>query len=121
MAGWCTAKSCTSSNSRRPTISALPSTTWFSCCHRLFSTATASEAVGLDPGDDDLVTDVLVDFAAAQLDRFGDCRKHGGEEPMCLQRPEPLGFPATSGAAWLKPVMLPPGWDRLSARPILSG
>jgi hypothetical protein len=35
-------------------------------------------AVGLDPGDDDLVADVLVDLAAAQLDRFGDCRKHRG-------------------------------------------
>jgi hypothetical protein len=33
----------------------------------------------------------LVDFAAAQLDRFGDCREHRGEEAMCLQRPEPLG------------------------------
>ena len=48
-------------------------------------------AVGLDPGDDDLVTDVLIDFAAAQLDRFGDRRKHRGEEAMRLQRPEPLG------------------------------
>jgi hypothetical protein len=48
-------------------------------------------AVGLDPGDDDLVTHVLVDLAAAQLDGFGDCRKHRTEEAMGLQRPEPLG------------------------------
>src|SRR6185295_9581534 len=49
------------------------------------------DAVGLDPGDDDLVADVLVDFAAAMLDRLGDSRKHRGEKAMRLQRPEPLG------------------------------
>ena len=66
--------------------------------NRFESAASASpiakkqrNAFGLDPGDDDLVTDVLVDLAAAQLDRFGDCRKHRGEEAVCLQRPEPLG------------------------------
>jgi hypothetical protein len=58
---------------------------------RSSATPRIGDAVGLNPGDDDLVTDVLVDFAAAELDRFGDCRKHRGQEAMCLQRPEPLG------------------------------
>lgn len=47
--------------------------------------------VGLDPGDDDLVTDVLVAFAAAQLDRFGGCREHRGGEALRLSESESVG------------------------------
>jgi hypothetical protein len=44
-------------------------------------------SVGLDPVDDDLVTDVLVDFAAAQLDRFGDCRKTAAKKRCAPSAP----------------------------------